>query len=165
MRERIRNSGNSRPSAEIARPTTKLLLLLLLLANSACSSVAGNGSPSGKVVAAADAADESRLIARGRSQFLHCNSCHVTDANAPPPFGDSLGPHLENIVGRPSGSVEGFDYSAELMALNLVWDETTLDEWLQRPQAEVPGLCEPFMGMANAEHRKALIAYLKNPPR
>ena len=115
--------------------------------------------------APADPADEARLIRKGRSQFLHCNSCHVVDADAPPPFGDSLGPHLENIVGRPSASVAGFEYTEELQALNIVWDEQTLDEWLQQPQALVPGLCEPFMGMARPEHRKALIAYLKHPPK
>ena len=56
----------------------------------------------------------------GRSQFLHCNSRHVVDAAAPPPFGDSLGAHLEDIVGRPAASVEGFEYTDELAALDLV---------------------------------------------
>ena len=94
---------------------------------------------------------------------MHCNSCHEIDAAAPPPFGDSLGPHLEQIVGRESASVEGFAYTEELQALDLVWDEETLDLWLQQPQALVPAMCEPFMGIAKPEHRKALIAYLKNP--
>ena len=94
---------------------------------------------------------------------MHCNSCHEIDAAAPPPFGDSLGPHLEHIVGRQSASVEGFAYTEELQALDLVWDEETLDLWLQQSQALVPATCEPFMGIAKPEHRKALIAYLKNP--
>jgi cytochrome c len=149
----------------MSRQATIILISQILLALPGCSSVSSIESPPGNSVTPDKPAEESRLIARGRSQFLHCNSCHVTDANAPPPFGDSLGPHLESIVGRPSASVEGFAYTKELQALDIVWDEATLDEWLQRPQAEVPGLCEPFMGMAKAEHRKALIAYLKNPPR
>lgn len=110
-----------------------------------------------------DVAVSQRLVARGRSQFLHCNACHVADAAAPPPFGDDLGPHLEGIVGRPAGIVEGFDYSEAVLGLDLVWDEEALDEWLQRPQALVPGMCEPFTGIANAEQRRALIAYLKTP--
>jgi cytochrome c len=50
-----------------------------------------------------------------------------------------------------------------LQALDLVWDEEALDQWLERPQVMVPAMCEPFMGMANAEHRQALIEYLKTP--
>ena len=88
----------------------------------------------------------------------------VRGTSAPPPFGDSLGPHLENIVGRASASVEGFAYSEKLQALDIVWDEETLDQWLQHPETIVPGMREPFTGIDNPEQRKALIAYLKNPP-
>ncbi len=87
----------------------------------------------------------------------------MVDADAPPPFGDDLGPHLENIVGRPAASVDGFEYSEEMRALDVVWDEATLDDWLKQPQALVPDLCMPFLGIANPEHRRALIAYLSNP--
>ena len=66
-------------------------------------------------------------------------------------------------MGRPAASVEGFEYTEALQTLDLVWDEQTLDQWLLHPHAMVPGMCEPFMGMDNPEHRQALIAYLKNP--
>jgi cytochrome c len=66
-------------------------------------------------------------------------------------------------VGRPSASVDGFAHTEALRTLDLVWDEETLDLWLQQPQALVSAMCEPFMGMSNPENRKALIAYLKNP--
>jgi cytochrome c len=141
-----------------------ILLFATLLAAAGCASVsASSPSPVTPVVSAAEA--QQRLVAKGRSQFLHCNSCHVVDAAAPPPFGDSLGPHLEHIVGRASASVEGFAYSEALQALDLVWDEETLDQWLQEPDTLMPGVCEPFRGIENPEKRKALIAYLKNPPK
>lgn len=150
------------------RPHCLKLLVLIsaaLLAAAACSNVRSTEPPPvGSVASASETGEpQQRLIAGGRSQFLHCNSCHVVDASAPQPFGDSLGPHLEQIVGRASASVEGFAYTEELRALDLVWDEETLDLWLQQPQALVPAMCEPFMGISNPEHRKALIAYLKNP--
>jgi cytochrome c len=107
--------------------------------------------------------DRQRLVAQGKRQFLRCNSCHALDASAPPPFGGALGPHLEDIVGRKAASVEGFEYTEELQALDLVWDEETLDQWLEQPHAMVPAMCEPFMGLPNPEHRRALIAYLKTP--
>jgi cytochrome c len=140
-----------------------ILIFAMLLAAAGCSSVSATSpSPVTPVVSAAEA--QQRLVAKGRSQFLHCNSCHVVDAEAPPQFGDSLGPHLEHIVGRASASVEGFAYSEALQALDLVWDEETLDQWLQQPDILLPGMCEPFKGIENPEKRKALIAYLKNPP-
>ena len=140
-----------------------ILIVAMLLAAAGCASVSATSpSPVTPVVSVAEA--QQRLVAKGRSQFLHCNSCHVVDAAAPPPFGDSLGPHLEHIVGRASASVEGFAYSEALQALDLVWDEETLDQWLQQPDTWVPGMCEPFTGIENPEKRQALIAYLKNPP-
>jgi cytochrome c2 len=60
--------------------------------------------------------------------------------------------------------VEGFAYTEALQALEIVWDEETLDQWLRTPETMVPVMCEPFTGIDNPEQRKALIAYLKNPP-
>ncbi len=106
---------------------------------------------------------QTELVAEGRNQFLRCRSCHAVDAAAPPPFGGALGPHLEGIVGRPAASAEGFEYTDELKALDLVWDEETLDRWLEEPEAIMPTVCEPFTGLANPDYRKALSAYLKGP--
>jgi cytochrome c2 len=137
----------------------------VMLAASACTSARSTDPAASTPAASADESTEARprLVAQGKGQFLRCKSCHALDAAAPPPFGGALGPHLEHIVGRPAASVEGFEYTDELRALDLVWDEETLDRWLQQPQAMVPGLCEPFTGLANPEHRAALIAYLKSP--
>ena len=73
------------------------------------------------------------------------------------------GPHLEAIVGRKVAAVEGFEYTEALRAQTFVWTEEQLDKWLERPQQLVPDMCMPFMGLANPDVRKALIAYLKNP--
>ena len=141
--------------------TQTLSTCVIMLATSGCLSQSTVETPN----AATRPPDEAqqRLVKRGRSQFLHCNTCHVVDSEAPPPFGDSLGPHLEDIVGRTAASVEGFAYTVELQAMDLTWDEQTLDKWLADPQALVPTMCEPFMGIAKPELRKALIAYLKYP--
>ncbi len=142
-----------------------LLTSVLFLSAGACSGVRGTDPPSAAPIPPPGhpAEAEQALVAKGRSQFLRCKSCHVVDAAAPPPFGDSLGPHLEHIVGRPAGSLEGFEYTGAVRDVDLVWDEETLDEWLMQPEAMVPGMCETFMGLPNPEHRRALIAYLKNP--
>jgi cytochrome c len=148
--------------SQALRRQTRLFIHALLLVAAGCSGVPG-AEPASAVASEPGSAAQQRLAAKGRSQFLRCNSCHVVDATAPPPFGGSLGPHLEHIVGRRSASVEDFAYTEQLRALDLVWDEETLDKWLQQPHETVPGMCETFDGMANAEQRMALIAYLKNP--
>ncbi len=95
----------------------------------------------------------------GKRHFIRCVACHSVSVHARP----LTGPHLEGIVGCPVASVEGFRYTEALSAKNFIWDEARLDNWLKAPQAEIAGLCLPFMGLAKAEDRAALITYLKNP--
>lgn len=148
-----------------ARTPAVTLCALLLLAGAGCSGVRSTEPSAETASATADTSEaQQELVAKGKTQFLHCNTCHLVDADAPEPFGGMQGPHLENIVGRPVASVAGFGYTEELQGLDVVWDEETLDRWLEDPQVISPLICEPFTGMANADYRKALIAYLKNPP-
>jgi cytochrome c len=95
--------------------------------------------------------------ATGRLLFLRCAACHAVSASAP----RKVGPHLQGVVGRASGSVAGFTYSPAMRAVRLRWDEPTLDRWLQRPAAVVPGTSMVFAGLSNPADRKALIAYLR----
>lgn len=105
---------------------------------------------------AAPAKDDAAL---GKRLFLRCTACHAVSSKAP----GKVGPHLQGIVGRKAGSVAGFGYSPAMKGANLVWNEATLDKWLQRPQAVVPGTTMAFAGLTKPEERKALIAYLKKP--
>jgi cytochrome c len=109
--------------------------------------------------AAADA-NEVALAEAGKKQFVRCSGCHALSADAPAMFG----PHLEGIVDRRAGSVEGYAYTEpSLRDQTFVWDEAYFDEWLENPQAHYPGMCMPYTGLSNPEIRKALIAYLKRP--
>lgn len=105
---------------------------------------------------AAPARDDAAL---GKRLFLRCTACHTVSSKAP----GKVGPHLQGIVGRKAGSVAGFGYSPAMKGSAIVWNEATLDKWLQRPQAVVPGTTMAFAGLAKPEDRKALIAYLKKP--
>ena len=107
-------------------------------------------------IAAAPARDEAAL---GKRLFLRCTACHTVSAKAP----GKVGPHLEGIVGRKAGSIAGFGYSPAMKGAKIVWNEATLDKWLQRPQSVVPGTTMAFAGLTKPEDRKALIAYLKKP--
>ncbi len=96
---------------------------------------------------------------RGKLLFLRCASCH--DISATP--SQKLGPNLKGVVGRPSGSLPGYHYSAAMQQAHLVWDASTLDRWLTRPTALVPGTAMAFAGLPNEPDRQAVIAYLRDP--
>ena len=44
---------------------------------------------------------------RGGKVFKKCKSCHIVGAGAK----NRVGPHLNNIIGRSVGTVDGFKYS------------------------------------------------------
>ena len=87
----------------------------------------------------------------------HCRTCHVTRE------GDNrLGPSLHGLVGREAGSAPGYGYSSAMADADLVWDEETLNRFIENPEAVVPGNnMKPFTGVADADERAKVIAHLK----
>jgi len=87
----------------------------------------------------------------------HCRTCHVTRE------GDHrLGPSLSGVVGREAGSAPGYGYSSAMADADLVWDEATLDRFIENPNAVVPGNnMKPFSGIASTDERARIIAHLK----
>jgi cytochrome c len=96
--------------------------------------------------------DEARLAFNN-----HCRQCHVTNE------GDHrLGPSLHNIIGREAGSAPGFRYSSAMQNADLVWDEDTLDRYIENPDAVVPGNnMKPYSGITDPEERAKIIAHLE----
>jgi cytochrome c len=86
-----------------------------------------------------------------------CRTCHTVNE------GDNrLGPSLHGIVGRPSGSLEGVNYSGALAGGAVTFDEATLDRFIENPDAVAPGHgMKPFGGVSSPEERAAIIAFLK----
>ena len=89
----------------------------------------------------------------GKQAFAACAPCHAPDQNG-------VGPKLGGVLNRTAGSVEGFRYSRAMKNAGIVWDEKTLDAYLAEPQKSVPGNLMPFSGIADAQQRRDLIAYL-----
>jgi cytochrome c len=99
--------------------------------------------------AAGDAANGERIFKKS------CFACHGTKAGE-----RKAGPTLHGIVGRKSGTVEGFKYSKANSESNLVWTDPVLDEYLINPRAKIPGTIMAFVGLKDAQERADLIAYL-----
>ena len=101
---------------------------------------------------AASAADP----ASGEKQFkAKCAVCHTVEQGK-----NKIGPSLFGIVGRKSGSIEGFKYSEANKSANLTWDEPTLDKYLTDPKALVKGTIMTFPGIKSDTERADVVAYL-----
>lgn len=85
-----------------------------------------------------------------------CSTCHIATKDGP----KRPGPALFGVVGRKSGTVEGFRYSEANKNANIVWSEETLDPYLADPKKVVPGTIMAFAGVKKPEERANLIAYL-----
>jgi cytochrome c2 len=96
--------------------------------------------------------------AAGEKVFKKCKACHVVDAEK-----HKTGPHLVNIMGRTAGGAEGYTkYSKALQDSGIVWDEATLDGFLENPKAYVKGTRMAFAGLKKDTDRADVIAYLKS---
>ena len=65
-----------------------------------------------------------------------------------------------NTYGSKAGSVENFAYSKALDELDVVWNEASLDAWLQNPSAMAPGTRMGFR-LTDEQERADIIAYLR----
>lgn len=111
------------------------------------------------------AAAETETAGSGRDGaelYGACKGCHEIGDGAR----NRVGPHLNDIHGRPAGSIEGFRYSTALKArgaAGLVWDDESLDRYLAKPRRFIPGNRMSFRGMEDTADRRALIAWLTDP--
>ena len=97
-------------------------------------------------------------VAAGEKVFKKCKACHVVDAEK-----HKTGPHLVNSMGRAAGSADGFKkYSDAMKSSGIVWNEETLDGYLEKPKAYVKGTRMAFAGLRKEEDRANVIAYLKS---
>jgi cytochrome c len=96
--------------------------------------------------------------ARGQRVFGACAACHSLQPNQ-----NMTGPSLADVWNRKAGGLESFSrYSPALKAAGIVWNDKTLDEWINNPQHVVPGNQMTFAGIKDAGQRADLLAFLKD---
>lgn len=91
----------------------------------------------------------------GAKVFTACKVCHATVAGK-----NMIGPTLFGVVGRTSGSVKGFNYSAANKAGHVKWTPDNLFAYLLNPRKFLPGTTMAYAGLPDPQKRANLIAYL-----
>ena len=103
---------------------------------------------------------DPEAMSNGERQFQRkCSICHsLTDDGA-----RRAGPHLGGLIGRPAGSVDGYQYSETVATLPYAWDETTIDQLFDiGPDHYRPGSKMPMQRIVKPQDRADLIAFLKD---
>ena len=96
-------------------------------------------------------------LAAGENSFKKCLPCHRVGADAK----NLVGPLLNGLEGRKSGTIEGYNYTEANKNSGITWSEETFKEYITDPRAKIPGTKMVFAGIKNEKERADLWAYLK----
>ncbi len=97
--------------------------------------------------------------AKGEAVFKRCSACHAVGEGAK----NKVGPVLNGIVGRPAGSIEGYNYSAAMKTAaegGLTWTTEELKDFLANPRKKIPGNKMASPGINKPDDLDNLLAYL-----
>jgi cytochrome c len=93
----------------------------------------------------------------GERVYAQCRACHQVGETAK----NLVGPQLNGMFGRKSGTVEGYNYTDANKNSNITWDVKTFSEYIVDPRGKIPGTKMAFAGIKNPQQVEDLIAYLK----
>lgn len=97
-------------------------------------------------------------VADGEAAAKKCAACHSFNKGG----ANKVGPNLWDIVGANHAHIDGYAYSAAIVAMkSKPWNYEELNAFLLNPRAYAPGTKMAFAGIKKAEERAALIAYLR----
>jgi len=96
-------------------------------------------------------------LAAGATSFKKCAPCHDVGPTAK----NKVGPVLNGLDGRKSGSVAGYSYSDANKGSGITWNDASFLEYVKDPKAKIPNTKMTFAGIKNEDEAKNLWAYLK----
>ena len=96
-------------------------------------------------------------VAAGENSFKKCAICHSIGEGAT----NKIGPELNGLDGRKSGTVASFDFSDANKNSGITWNEAGFKEYIKDPKAKIPGTKMIFAGIKNDKEVDDLWAYLK----
>ena len=95
-------------------------------------------------------------LAAGEQSFRKCSPCHSVGEDAK----NKVGPVLNGLEGRKSGTITDYSYSEANKKAEIVWSAATFKDYIQNPMAKVPGTKMAFAGIRNEAEIANLWAYL-----
>ena len=105
---------------------------------------------------AATSAARAQDVAAGETSFKKCTPCHSIGDGAK----NKVGPELNGIDGRHSGTAEGYSYSDANKNSGITWNKDQFLEYIKDPKAKIPGTKMAFAGIKNEKEANDLWAYL-----
>ena len=95
-------------------------------------------------------------LAAGATSYKKCAACHDVGPTAK----NKVGPVLNGLDGRKSGTVAGYNYSDANKNSGITWDEASFLDYIKDPKAKIPGTKMSFAGLPEAKDRDDVWAYL-----
>lgn len=109
------------------------------------------------LLAAMSGTASAQDAAAGEKVFAKCKACHQIGETAK----NAVGPVLNGLIGRKTGSIEGYSYSDANKDSGLTWDDATFKEYIRNPKAKIPGTKMVFAGLQKDEDVDNVLAFLK----
>ena len=100
-------------------------------------------------------AASAQNAAEGEKVFRQCKACHSLEAGK-----KGVGPSLNGLIGRQSGSLADFAYSPAMKNAGVTWNEENLSKYIADPKGFVAGNKMAFAGVKKEEDLKNVVAYL-----
>src|SRR4249919_3172802 len=94
----------------------------------------------------------------GKASFNKCLACHAIGDGAK----NKVGPILNGLDGRKSGTVEGYSYSDANKNSGITWGKDVFLEYIKEPKAKIPGTKMVFAGIKNEKEANDLWAYVSS---
>jgi cytochrome c len=108
------------------------------------------------LIAASAASGLAQDLAKGENSFKKCLPCHSIGPDAE----NKVGPVLNGLDGRHSGTVKDFTYTDANKNSDIVWNEANFKEYIKDPKAKIPGTKMMFAGIKNEQEINDLWAYI-----
>ncbi len=108
------------------------------------------------ILAGSVLAARAQDVGAGENSFKKCLPCHAVGEGAK----NKVGPELNGIDGRHSGTAPGYSYSPANKNSGITWGKDVFLEYIRDPKAKIPGTKMIFPGIKNEKEAGDLWAYL-----
>jgi cytochrome c len=95
-------------------------------------------------------------IAAGKTSFNKCVACHAVGEGVR----NKVGPVLNGLDGRKSGTVEGYSYSDANRKSGITWNKDQFVDYIKDPKAKIPRTRKVFAGIKDESEAADLWAFL-----